>query len=169
MQYLQHGIVQSLRTLSYLVYSVDSDNIPKPLLKTSGINTYAYATKRSPLHGIAWCFTAIQFFITNNLLHVTNVEGSIISQTKLQNIVFNCIYHSSQIYLQALYLAVAVAAYLPLIASRGDPCGGQTVAFAPAAVGQPLAVLHHTTLGLLRVKGHFLDGQVLILLLSVTL
>ena len=106
---------------------------------------------------------------------MTNVKDSIIFQTKRQNIVFNCSSHSSQIYLQAksIYkpnnLAVAMAAYLPLIASRGDPCGGQAVAFAPAAVGQPLAVLHHTTLGLFWVKGHFLDGQVLVLLLSVTL
>ena len=83
--------------------------------------------------------------------------------------VFNCISHSGQIYSQASHLAVAVAANLPLIASRGDPCGGQTVTFTPAAVGQPLAVLHHTTLGLLWVKGHFLDGQVLVLLFSVTL
>jgi len=56
-----------------------------------------------------------------------------------------------------------------LVASRGDAGGGQAVAFAPAAVGQPLAVLHHATLGLLRVKGHFLDGQVLVLLLGVSL
>ena len=72
--------MKSLRTIRY-VFRVESNNIPKPLLKTSGINTYA--TKRSPLRGIVWCFTAIQF-ITNYYLHVTNVKGSIIFQIKPQ-------------------------------------------------------------------------------------
>lgn len=59
--------------------------------------------------------------------------------------------------------------YLPLVASRGDTSGGQAIAFTPTAVRQPLAVFHHTTLSLLWVEGHLLNGEVLVLLLCLPL
>lgn len=59
--------------------------------------------------------------------------------------------------------------YLPLVASGGDAGGGQAVAFTPAAVRQALAVFHHAALSLLRVEGHFLNGEVFVLLLCVSL
>lgn len=59
--------------------------------------------------------------------------------------------------------------YLPLIASRRDTGGRQAIAFATAAMRQALAVFHHTTLSLLRVKGHLLNWKVLIFLFCFSL
>lgn len=59
--------------------------------------------------------------------------------------------------------------YLPLVASRRDTGGRQAIAFATAAMRQALAVFHHTTLSLLRIKGHLLNGKVLIFLFRFSL
>ena len=59
--------------------------------------------------------------------------------------------------------------YLPLVASGRDAGGGQAIAFTPTAVCQPLTIFHHTTLGLLRVEGDLLNGEVLVLLLCLAL
>lgn len=59
--------------------------------------------------------------------------------------------------------------YLPLVASWWDAGGGQAIAFTPTAVCQALAILHHTALSLLRVKGDLLYWEVLIFLLCFPL
>lgn len=59
--------------------------------------------------------------------------------------------------------------YLPLVASRRDTGGRQAIAFATAAMRQALAVFHHTTLSLLRIKGHLLNWKVLIFLFRFSL
>lgn len=59
--------------------------------------------------------------------------------------------------------------YLPLVASRRDTGGRQAIAFATAAMRQALAVFHHTTLSLLRIKGHLLNWKVLIFLFCFSL
>lgn len=59
--------------------------------------------------------------------------------------------------------------HLPLVTARRNASGGQTIALSPTAMGQALTVLHHAALSLFWVKGHFLNGQVLIFLLSLPL
>lgn len=81
--------------------------------------------------------------------------------------------HFSGCELQTLFgsnnSSLMIILYLPLVASRGDTSGGQAIAFTPTAMCQPLPIFHHTTLSLLRVKGHLLNGKVLVLLVCFSL
>lgn len=80
-----------------------------------------------------------------------------------------CTFRQLSKILTACYGLHSTLPYLPLVAPRGDASGGQAIAFTPTAMRQPLAIFHHTTLSLLWVEGHFLDGKVLVLLLCLSL
>lgn len=59
--------------------------------------------------------------------------------------------------------------YLPLVTPRSNSSGRQAISFASTPMSQNLPVLHYAALSFFRIKGHFLDGKILIFILRLSL